>query len=78
MFPKHWKKDKIFTGVCNLNADVSKHSVLSVPPIKLEHTECSEMLTFKQQTPVNHTEESIQYSEEGESLKSRIKYLVCV
>jgi hypothetical protein len=30
------------------------------------------MLAFKPQTPVNHPEESIQHSEHGESLKSRI------
>jgi hypothetical protein len=34
--------------------------------------QCSETLAFKLQTPVNHPEESIQHSEQGESLKSRI------
>jgi hypothetical protein len=35
-------------------------------------TECSETLALKLQTPVNNLEESIQHSEQGESLKSRI------
>jgi hypothetical protein len=40
-------------------------------------TECSEMLAFKLQTPVNrHPEESIQHAEHGESWKSRIPKLV--
>jgi hypothetical protein len=43
--------------------------------MKMEQTECSETLAFKLQTPVNHTEESVKLSEQGESLKSRI-YLI--
>jgi hypothetical protein len=43
--------------------------------MKMEQTECSEKLAFKLQTPVNHPEESIQHSEHGESLKSRM-YIV--
>jgi len=35
-------------------------------------TECSEMSAYKIQTPGNYPEESIQHSEQGESLKSRI------
>jgi len=35
-------------------------------------TECSETSAYKFQTPGNYPEESIQYSEHGESLKSRI------
>jgi amino acid transporter len=38
----------------------------------MEQTECSETLAHKLQTPVNHPEESIQHSEQGESLQSRI------
>jgi hypothetical protein len=34
------------------------------------------MLAFKLQTPVNHTEVSIQDSEQGESLKSRTLLLI--
>jgi hypothetical protein len=37
-----------------------------------EGTECSETSAYKIQTPENCSEESIQHSEHGESLKSRI------
>ena len=40
--------------------------------MKMEQTECSETLAYKIQTPGNYPEESIQHSEHGESLKSRI------
>jgi hypothetical protein len=33
--------------------------------------QCSEILAFKLQTPLNHAEESIKHSEYGKSLKSR-------
>jgi hypothetical protein len=36
---------------------VTLHTYL---PMKMEQTECSETLAFKQQTPVNHPDESIQ------------------
>jgi hypothetical protein len=39
--------------------------------------QCSEMLAFKLQTPVNHPDESIQHSEHAESLKSRTLGLFC-
>jgi len=39
-------------------------------------TECSETSAYKIQTPENYPEESIQHSEHGESLKSRIIVLV--
>ena len=38
------------------------------PPMKVEH--CSETLAYYIQTPGNYSEESIQHSEHGESLKS--------
>jgi len=38
----------------------------------MEQTVCSETLTYKIQMPGNYPEESIQHSEHGESLKSRI------
>jgi hypothetical protein len=38
----------------------------------MEQTERSETLALKLQTLVNHPEESIQHSEDGENLKSRI------
>jgi hypothetical protein len=44
----------------------------------MEQTECSEMMAFKLQTLVNHPEESIQHSEQGESLKSSRKLLFSV
>jgi len=40
------------------------------PPMKME--QCSEMSAYKIQMPGNYPEESIQHSEHGESLKSRI------
>jgi hypothetical protein len=40
--------------------------------MKMEKTECSETLAYIIQTPGNYQEESIQHSEHGESLKSRI------
>jgi hypothetical protein len=39
----------------------------------MEQTECSEMPAYKIQTPGNCPEESIQQSEHGGSLKSRIR-----
>jgi hypothetical protein len=42
------------------------------PPMKMEQTECPETSAYKIQTPGNYPEESIQHSEQGESLKSRI------
>jgi len=43
----------------------------------MEQTECSEMLAYKIQTPGNYPEDSIQHREHGESLKSKITYLLC-
>ena len=40
--------------------------------MKMEQTECSETSTYKIQTPGNYPEESIKYSEHGESLRWRI------
>jgi predicted solute-binding protein len=40
--------------------------------MKMEQSECSETSAYKIQTPGNYPEESIQHSEHGESLKSRI------
>jgi hypothetical protein len=41
-------------------------------PMKIDQTQCSESSAFKLQTPGNYPEESIQHTEHGESLKSRI------
>jgi len=38
--------------------------------MKMEYTQCYEMLAYKIQMPGNYPEESIQHSEHGESLKS--------
>jgi len=46
--------------------------------MKMEQTECSETLAYKIQTPGNYPEESIQHSEHGESLKSRVINLFTV
>jgi len=40
--------------------------------MKMEQTECSEMLSYKIQTPGYYSEKSIQHSEHGESSKSRM------
>jgi hypothetical protein len=48
------------------------------PPMKMEQTECSKILAFKLQTSVNHPEESVQHSEDGESLKSRNVYTAII
>jgi len=37
-----------------------------------DSTECSETSAYKIQTPANYSEESIQHSEHGEILKSRM------
>jgi len=39
-------------------------------------TECSETSEYKIQTPGNYPEESIQHTEQGESLKSRETYFL--
>jgi len=43
--------------------------------MKMEQIECSETSAYKIQTSGNYPEKSIQYSEHGESLKSRILFL---
>jgi len=40
--------------------------------MKMEQTECPETSAYKIQTPGNYPEETIQHTEHGESLKSRI------
>jgi len=44
----------------------------------MEETECSETSAYKIQTPGNYPEESIQHSEQDESLKSRKIQKLCV
>ena len=52
-----------------LNPDYYYNTYL---PMKMGQTECSETLVYKIHTPENYPEESIQHSEHGKSLKSRI------
>jgi len=40
--------------------------------MKMEQTDCSETSAYQIQTPGNYQKESIQHSEHGESLKSKI------
>jgi hypothetical protein len=51
------------------------HSTHAYLPMKMEQTECSETSAYKIRTPGNYPEESIQYSEHDEILKSRIVIL---
>ena len=51
-------------------SETSAYKILIKPAYENE-TECSETSTYKIQTPGNYPEESTQYSEQGESLKSR-------
>jgi hypothetical protein len=41
-------------------------------PAHEDGTECSETSAYKIQTPENYSEENIEHSQHGESLKSRI------
>jgi len=43
--------------------------------MKMEQTECSETSAYEIQTPGYYPEESLQLSEHGEILKSRIRHL---
>jgi len=47
-------------------------------PMKMEQTQCSETSAYNIQTPGNYPEESIQNSEQGERLKSRILWLLTI
>jgi len=44
--------------------------------MKMEQKECSETLGYKIQMPGNYPEESVQHSEDDESLKLRL-VLIC-
>jgi len=59
-----------------LYADVSEHCPFRLlRPIDVKTEQCSETSEYKIQTPGNYPEESIQHSEQGESVKSRILHL---
>jgi len=66
---KFWGQTFSHTNTPTLSTPVTLHTY---PPMKMEQTECSEKLAHKIQTPGNCSKESIQYSEHGEDLKSRI------
>ena len=51
---------------------VYSYSTHTYLPMKMEQTKCSKTSAYKLQTPGNYPEESIQPSEHGESLKSRM------
>jgi hypothetical protein len=51
-----------FISICSLNVNISEHSVPKLWHLNL-------------QMPLNHPEDSIQHSECGESLKSRVHFL---
>jgi hypothetical protein len=46
--------------------------------MKMEQTEGFETSAFRIQTPGNYPEESIQHSEQGESLRSRKSFLLFI
>jgi len=48
------------------------HSTYIYLLMKMEQTECSETSAYKLQMPRNYPKESIQHTEHGESLKSRM------
>jgi hypothetical protein len=58
-------------GVCKGHTPTFSTPVIlhTYPPMKMEQRECSETLAYKIQKPGNYPEESIQHSEQGESLK---------
>ena len=61
-----------------LRADVSEHSVcyIVIGGVSSQEAECSETSSLKIHTPGNHTKERIQHSKHGESLKSRLMFVV--
>jgi hypothetical protein len=52
------------------------HLIHTYLPVKMEQTESSKMLAYKIQMTGNYPEESMQHSEHGESLKSRLLALI--
>jgi hypothetical protein len=69
-FEKSWN---IFTGKCLARKQSEPIGSEPVGRREEDETECSETSAYKIQTPGNYPEESIQHSEHGESLKSRIR-----
>jgi hypothetical protein len=58
-----------------VSLEAGRYDIHTYLPIKMEWTDCSETLAYKIQMPGNYPEESIKYSEHGESLKSRSVFL---
>jgi len=69
MFEKCWG---VYTVSLINTSTFLKRSHLSYLLAYEDGTECSETSAYKIQTPENYPEESIQYLEQSESLKSRI------
>jgi hypothetical protein len=68
IWEKVWIEPNIFPYKYN---SILKRSHSSYLPAYEDERECSETSEYKIQTPGNYPEESVQYSEHGESLKSR-------
>ena len=70
-----WLENSLSQTFSRINTSKFSTTVIlhTYPPMKMEETECFETLAYKIQTPGIYPEESIQCSEHGESLKSKIK-----
>ena len=72
--PSYWLRLFSSQTFSHINTPTFSNPVIlhTYPPTKLEGTERSETSAYKIQTPGNYPEESVQHSEHGKSLKSRI------
>ena len=70
----HWLRLFLSQTISHINTPTISYKLflLLTPRMMMEQTECSKMSAYKIQTPGDYPEESIQHSEHGESLKSRI------
>jgi hypothetical protein len=70
----------LFPDVWILYSDFSEQSFCSYTFLlmKMDQTDCSETSAYKIQTSANYPEERTQHSEPGESLKSRIYYILII
>ena len=59
----------------HLHRQVDSYSHL---PAYEDGTECSETSAYKLQTPGNYPKESIQHTEHGESLKSKVFFVYAI
>jgi hypothetical protein len=71
---KVWLENSLSQTFSRINTPTFSNLVIfyTDPPTKMEQTGCSETSTYKIQTLGSYPEESIQHSEHGQSLKSRI------